>query len=147
MEARRRLPAFEARIAQDALLGFPRRPIKVSFLIGTARYAHAPSAASLLADQHHAVLAPLIDRPLWAGRHAARIEAMVADTRQVEEDGTVNLLDLAHFLRGGAVEVGIVVCIDLRAAQVVIPVWPRFDGVHVFASDHRNGARGGLMFA
>src|SRR5215472_5662974 len=119
MEARRRLPAFEARIAQDALLGFSGRPVEVSFLVGAARDAHAPSAASFLADQHHAVLAALINRPLRAGRHAAWIETMVADTRQVEEDSTVDLLQLPHFLGGGAIEVRIVVCVDLRAAQVV----------------------------
>ena len=72
---------------------------------------------------------------------------MVADTRQVEEDGTVDLLYLAHFLRGGAVKVRIVVCVDLRAAQVVVPVRPRLDGVHVLASNHRDGARGGLVVA
>src|SRR6187399_2002540 len=147
MEARRRLPAFEAWIAQDALLGLPGRPVEVSLLVGAARYAHAPGAAALLADQHHAVLAALVNCPLGAGSHAARIETMVADPRQVEEDSTVDLLYLAHFLRGGAVEVGIVVCVDLRAAQVVVPVWPRLDGVHVFAGNHRNGARGGLMLA
>src|SRR5215831_6030598 len=114
MEARRRLPAFEARIAQDALLGLAGRPVEVSLLIGAARDAHAPSAASFLADQHHAVLAALIDRSLRAGRHAARIETMVADPRQVEEDGTVDLLQLTHFLRGGAVKVRIVVGVDLR---------------------------------
>src|ERR1044072_4116995 len=147
MEARRRLPAFETWIAQDALLGLASRPIEVSLLVRAARYAHAPGAASLLADQDHAVLAALVNCPLRAGSHAARIETMVAYTRQVEEGRTVDLLYLAHFLRGGAVEVGIVVCVDLRAAQVVVPVWPRLDGGHVFAGDHRNGARGGLMLA
>ena len=72
---------------------------------------------------------------------------MVADTRQVEEDGTVDLLHLAHFLLGGAVEVRIIVCVDLRTAQVVVPVRPRLDGVHVLASNHRDGARGGLVVA
>src|SRR5215470_16318646 len=113
MEARRRLPAFEARIAQNALLGLASRPVEVSLLVGAARDAHAPSAASFLADQHHAVLAALIDRPLRAGRHAARIETMVADPRQVEEDGTVDLIYLAHFLRGSAVEVRIIIGVDL----------------------------------
>src|SRR3954452_20851322 len=116
MEARRRLPAFEPWIAQDALLGLTGRPVEVSLFVRATRYAHAPSAASLLADQHHAILAALVNCPLGAGRHAARIEAMVADTRQVEEYGTVDLLYLAHFLRGGAVEIRIVVCVDLRAA-------------------------------
>src|SRR6185436_1040792 len=147
MEACRRLPAFEAWIAQDALLGLAGRPVEVSLLVRAARYAHAPGSASLLADQHHAVLAALVNCPLWAGSHAARIETVVAYTRQVEEDRTVDLLYLAHFLRGGAVEVGIVVCVDLRAAQVVVPVWPRLDGVHVFPGNHRHGARGVLILA
>src|SRR5204863_8871019 len=147
MEARRRLPAFETRVAQDALLGFAGRPVEVSFLVGAARDAHAPSTAAFLADQDHAVLAALIDRPLRAGRHAARIETMVADPRQVEEYGPVDLLYLAHFLFGGAIEVRIVVRIDLRAAQVIVPVRTRLDGVHVFASNHRDRARGGLVVA
>src|SRR5215467_11507843 len=113
MEARRRLTAFETRVAQDALLGLAGRPVEVSFLVGAARDAHAPSTASFLADQDHAVLAALINRPLRASRHAARIETMVADPRQVEEDGTVDLIYLAHFLCGGAVEVRIIVGVDL----------------------------------
>src|SRR5215831_14049926 len=147
MEARRRLPAFEARIAQDALLGFAGRPVEVGFLVRAARDAHAPSAASLLADQHDAIFTALIDRPLWAGRYATRIETMVADARQVEEHGAVDLLQLTHFLFGSAVEVRIVVGVNLRTAQVVVPVRPCLDGVHVLASNHRDGARGWLIVA
>src|ERR1041384_963994 len=128
MEARRRLTAFEARVAQDALLSLAGRPVEVSFLVGAARDAHAPSTAAFLADQDHAILPALIDRPLWTGRHAARIETMVADPRQVEEDGPVDLLYLAHFLFGGAVEIRIVVCVDLRTAEVVVPVRTRLNG-------------------
>src|SRR5690242_751525 len=147
MKARRRLPAFEPRIAQDALLSLTGRPVEVGFLVRAARDAHAPGTAAFLADQHHAVLAALIDRPLRAGRHTTWIKTMVADPRQVEEDGPVDFLYLAHFLRGGAVKVWIVVCIDLRAAEVVVPVRSRLDGVHVFASNHRDRARGRLVFA
>ena len=108
---------FKARIAQDALLGLAGRPVEVGLLVGAARDAHAPGTATLLAHQHHAILTALVDRALRASRNAARIEAVVADTRQVEEDRAVDLVDLAHFLVGGAIEVRIVVCINLRAAK------------------------------
>src|SRR5204862_6323855 len=147
MEARRRLPAFETRVAQDALLGFAGRPVEVSFLVGAARDAHAPSTAAFLADQDHAVLAALIDRPLRAGRHAARIETMVADPRQVEEYGPVDLLYLEHFLLGGAIEVRNDVCIERRAAQVIHPDRTRRDGANEVTSNHRDRASGGQVDA
>src|ERR1044071_5659095 len=102
MKARRRLPAFKARVAQDALLGLAGRPVEVGFLVRAARDAHAPSTAAFLADPHHAVLAALVDRPVRSRRHATQIKTMVADPRQVEEHGAVDFLYLAHFLRGGA---------------------------------------------
>src|SRR5438477_11386795 len=105
MEARRRLPAFETRVAQDALLGFAGRPVEVSFLVGAARDAHAPSTAAFLADQDHAVLAALVDRPLRAGLHAARLETIVVDPRQGKHYVPVDFLYLAPFAFGCAVDV------------------------------------------
>ena len=147
VEARRRLAALKARIAQDALLGLAGRPVEIGLLVGATRNAHAPRTASLLTDQHHAILAALVDRALRARRNAARIQAMIADTRQVEEDGTVDLVDLAHFLVGSAIEVRIIVRVNLRPAQIVVPVRTRFNGVHVLAGHHRDGACGGLAIA
>src|SRR6185437_10316871 len=145
VEAGRRLAALKARIAQDALLGLAGRPVEVGLLVRATGDAHAPCTAALLAHQHHAVLAALVERALRTRRHAARIEAVIADARQIEKHRAVDLVDLTHFLVGGAVEVRIVVGVDLRTAKVVVPVRTGLDGVHVLAGDHRDGARGRLL--
>src|SRR5262249_31372748 len=57
----RRLAGFDARIAEDALLGFAGLPVVINFLVGTAADAHAPAAALLLVDEHDAVFLAFVD--------------------------------------------------------------------------------------
>ena len=71
---------------------------------------------------------------------------MVADTRQIEEDRAVDLVDLTHFFFGSAIEVRVVVRVNLRATQIVVPVRTRLNGIHVLAGNHRDRARRGLLF-
>src|SRR5690606_27788862 len=82
---------LDPRIAEDALLGFARRPVVVDLLVGAARNAHPPAAALLLVDQHDAVLGPLIDRAGGAGGETGRVEAMFAKPRQVHHEGLFEL--------------------------------------------------------
>src|ERR1051326_3222111 len=70
-----RLSRLDARIAEDALLGFAAFPVVVNLLVWAARHAHAPAAALVLVDQHDAVFLALIDRSGGTTRHARRIQA------------------------------------------------------------------------
>src|SRR5690606_19061681 len=69
---------LDARIAEDALLGFAALPVVIDLLVRTAADAHAPAAALLLVDQDDAVLLALVDRAARAGGRARRVEAVLA---------------------------------------------------------------------
>src|SRR5690606_28721325 len=75
-------PCFDARIAEDALLGCARRPVVVDLLVGTSGDAHAPAAALFLIDQDDAVFLALVDRARWTGGRARRVQAVLAKPRQ-----------------------------------------------------------------
>ena len=91
LRAHRRLAGLDARIAEDALLGFAARPVVVDLLVGAARHAHAPAAALVLVDQDDAVLLALVDGAGRAGRDARRVEAVLAQPRQVHHEGVLEL--------------------------------------------------------
>ncbi len=130
---------LDARVAHGALLGLARAVVEVDLLVRAAADAHAPAAALVLVDQHDAVLAALVHRTRRAGRDAGRIQAVLADARQVEHERLLELhlhavadlvldLDQHRVLRR-----------ELRAAgQVVIPVGRPLD-LHVLAGDERLG--------
>src|SRR5262249_55928878 len=83
------IPAFDARVAADALLaGSGRSPVE-SLLVRAALDALAIAAATLLVDQDDAILGPLVDRLTRARSQAAGVGAVVADAGQVEEPDTV----------------------------------------------------------
>ena len=85
MEAGGCLAGLQTRKAEDALLALAGEPVEVRLLVGAGRHARPPRAALLLVDQHDAVFAAFVERPGRAGGHAAWIQAVVADARQVEE--------------------------------------------------------------
>src|SRR5690606_4993761 len=91
LRADRRLPGLDARIAEDALLRLSGGPVVIDFLVGTARDAHAPAAALVLVDEDDAVLLPLVDGAGRTGRDAARVEAVLAQPRQVHHEGILEL--------------------------------------------------------
>ena len=127
VHARRSEARLDARVAEDALLGLSGVPVVVGLLVGAGRHAHAPRAAHLLVDQHHAVLAPLVERPRRTGGDAGRVQAVVADPGQVEER---HPLQLEHrFLLGGrqVLEVRIVAGVIRGPAPIVVPVRPHLD--------------------
>jgi hypothetical protein len=98
---------LDARVAEGALLGLAGLVVEVDLLVGAAADAHAPAAALVLVDQDDAVLLTLVDRAGGAGRRARRVEAVLADARQVEHEGLLELelhlvLDaLEHRVLGG----------------------------------------------
>ena len=129
---------LDARIAERALLGLAGLVVEVDLLVRAAGDALPPAAALVLVDQHDAVLAALVDRAGRARRRTRRVEAVLADPRQVEHESLLELeLDLVRD------------CSDLgqhrvpadllgSAAEVVVPVGaPRHLGVP--AGDQRLG--------
>ena len=86
------LSGFHAREAQDALFGFTRVPVVVNFLVRAGGHAHAPGTAIVLIDQHDAVFGALVNGARWAGRHAGRIETVVADARHIVENHAIHLV-------------------------------------------------------
>src|SRR5215475_5881032 len=91
IRADRRLAGLDARIAEDALLGLAGSPIVIDFLVRTARHTHPPATALVLVDEDDAVLLTLVDRAGWAGRDAARVQAVLAQARQVHHEGVFEL--------------------------------------------------------
>ena len=144
VRAGRRLPGLHPWKAQDALLGFARGPVVINLLIRAGCHAHTPGAALVFVDQNHPILLALVDCTGGAGRYAGRVQAVVADAWQVVEDHSLQLMQLRLNARGNPLQVGVVVGVDLGAAQVVVPVWPGFD-VHGFAGDHRDRNSCGLI--
>jgi hypothetical protein len=93
--AHRRDADLDARVAEGALLGLAGLVVEVDLLVRAAGDAHPPAAAAVLVDQDDAVLLALVDRAGRARRRARRVEAVLADARQVEHEGLLELeLDL-----------------------------------------------------
>src|SRR5262249_10210716 len=91
LRADRRLARLDAGIAENALLGLAGGPIVIDFLVRTARHTHPPATALVLVDEDDAVLLALVDRAGWAGRDAARVQAVLAQMRQVHHEGVFEL--------------------------------------------------------
>src|SRR5262245_26468375 len=139
LRAHGRLAGLDARIAQDALLGLPARPVVVDLLVGAARHAHAPASALVLVDQDNAVLLAFVDRAGGAGRDASRIEAVLAQPRQIHHEGVFELS--VDFLLH-ALEVHVLRALGEFAAQDFLPVGAPLDLLHALAGDERARPRG-----
>src|SRR5262245_26426237 len=141
LRAHRRLARLDARIAEDAFLGFAGLPVVIDLLVGAARDAHPPAAALLLVDEYNAVLLALIDRARGAGGDAGRVEAVLAQPRQIHHEG---LLELAVDLLLDVAEIVVGRALRELAAQDLLPVGTPLDLGHALAGDLRDGAgRGG----
>ncbi len=143
--AGRRLTGFEAGEAQDALLGLAGVPVVVHLLVRAAGHAHPPAAALVLVDQDDTVLGPFVDRTARARRQARRIEAVVADPREIVEDNPFDLFHLGPNDVVDAVHRWIVRGIGVGAAEVVVPVGPARD-LDGLTGDLRDRDRGRLLF-
>src|SRR3546814_9262855 len=91
-------------------------------LVRTGRHAHAPAAALVLVDQHDAVFLALVDRPRRARRYARRVEAVLAQARQVHHEG---LFELAVNLLLHALEVAVLAALGELGAEDLLPVRDR----------------------
>ena len=134
------LAALDARVAEGALLGFAGFPVVVNLLVRAARHAHPPAAALLLVDQHDPVLLALVDRAGGAGGGAARIEAVLAEPRQVHHEG---VLELAVDLLLHPVEIVVLRPFLELAAEDLLPVRTPLDLLDALAGDQRPRAGGG----
>src|SRR5699024_718345 len=131
-----RLSGLDPRIAEDALLGLSGRPVVVDLLVGAARHAHAPAAALLLVDQEDAVFLALVDRAPRAGGEARRVEAVLAQSRQVHEEG---LLELPVDLLLDPLEIVVAGALGELAAEIVLPVAAPLDLRQHLAGDEGAG--------
>ena len=86
LRAHRRQADLDARVAERAFLGLAGLVVEVDLLVRAAGHTHPPAAAAVLVDQHDAVLGALVHRPRRTRRHARRVEAVLADPRQVEHE-------------------------------------------------------------
>ena len=144
-----RLADLKARVAQRTLLGLARVVVEVDLLVGAGGDAHAPAAALILVDQDDAVLGALVHRARGARRHAGRVQAVLADTRQVEH---VRVLDGLSDLEVHLVQDRVLIQGLHGATEVIVPVRAPLRLVDVLARDlglrasrrDRAGVRGRL---
>src|SRR5690606_7262892 len=139
------LARFDAGIAEDALLGLAGTPVVIDLLVGAAGDAHAPAAALFLIDQDDAVILALVDRARRAGRNAGRVEAVLAQARQVHHEG---VFELAVDFLLHALEIIVLRALGELAAENFFPVRAPFDLFHPLARNQRAraGGRHGLAF-
>src|SRR5262245_35602050 len=101
------VPPFDTRETSDTLLARACCATVQALLVGTSLQAFAISPATLLVDQHDAILGPLVDRVPRACGKAGRVRTVIANSRKIEEPGLVlgqclpafEILALGAFLR------------------------------------------------
>src|SRR6185295_15564901 len=104
-------------------------------LVRAARYAHPPAAALVLIDEDDAVLLALVDRARRTRRDARRIEAMLADPRQRDHEG---VLELAVDLLLDFGEVVVLRALGEFAAEDLLPVGAPLDLLHPLLGQDRD---------
>src|SRR5659263_71449 len=137
-----RLPHLEPGVAECALLGLAGDVVEVDLLVGAPGDAHAPATALVLVDENDAVLEPFVHRPGRARGHAGGVQAVLADARQVEHEG---LLDLGRHLLAHLLEDRVLLHRLRRPTQRVVPGGRPRDGVHGLARDLRARAGRGQI--
>ena len=140
----RRLAHLDARVAEDAFLGFARLPVVVDLLVRAGGDAHAPASALVLVDQNDAVLLALVDGTARARSDAGRVEAVFAEPRQVHHEG---LFERAVDLSLHALEIAVLAALRELGAKDLLPVRAPLDLLHALAADQRARAGGGLVLA
>src|SRR5262249_56633393 len=99
------LPGLDPGEAQRALLRLAGAVVEVHLLVRAPGHAEPPAPAAVLVDEDDPVLLPLVHRAGRAGGDAGRVEAVLADPRQVET-GDVTSLQLHPVFQPGPVRVG-----------------------------------------
>src|SRR5690606_38066588 len=138
-----RLTRFDAREAERAFLGFAAFPVVINFLVRTRRYAHAPAAALVLIDQHNAVFFAFVNRAGRAGCHARRIQAVLAQTRQIHHE---SVFELAVNIGLHIIEILVAATFFEFGAENFFPVRTVIDFLHTRAGNQRTRPRGRLVF-
>src|SRR5690606_6683661 len=136
--ANRRKARFDAREAEGALLRLSALPVVVDLLVRAAGDAHPPAAAFLLVDEDDTVLLPLVDGAGRTGGDAGRVQAVLAEPRQVHHEG---VLELAVDLLLHAVEVPVLGPLRELGAEDLFPVRAALDLLQALARDQRAGPR------
>jgi hypothetical protein len=131
-------------IAENALLGFPGLPVKVDLFVRATGNAHPPCPAFLLAHKDNTILATLVDGASWTGGNAARVEAMVADTWEMEKDQSFEKKELLPFLVSKCGKIEVAGGVNPRTSKVVVPVRSCLDR-HFFTGDHGDWPRDWLV--
>ena len=128
------LAGLNAWVAEDAFLRLSAFPVEVDFLVRATADAHAPATAFVLVNQHNAVFFTLVDGTARAGGHAARVQAVFTQARQVHHEG---VFKLAVHLLLDLVEVAVAGAFFELAAKQFFPVRAANNFVHPFAANQR----------
>ena len=135
--ADRRQAILQTREAENAFLCLVRLPVEINLLVRAGRHAVAPAAAAVLRDEHDAVFFALVDSAGRACRNAGRVQAVVADARQILHE---QVMEFRHVL-----EVDVLTG-RLAVGEVVLPVRAPFN-FHALVRDERTRAGNRLMVA
>ena len=135
LAAHRGLAVLKTGIAEHTFLTLHPLVVEVYLLVRARRYALTPSAATVLVDEYHAVLA-LIDSAGGTARDAGRVEAVLAEARHIEHERALEGLEA----RGvDVLEVRVALALIKSSGEVVLPVWTVLDLVHLLARNHGEG--------
>ena len=140
IRADRRQSIFQPWETEDTFLCLIGFPVEIDFLVRAGRHTMAPAATAVLRDQDYAVFIPLIDGSGWTGRHAGRVQAVVADTRQVLHE---QVMELQRNVTSHLLEI-VILTGRLAIRQIIFPVRPPFD-IHALLSNQRTRTRNRLM--
>src|SRR5262249_24331015 len=127
-------------IAEDALLRLAGVPVIVNLLVGAPRHTHPPSAALVLVDKDDAVLFALVDGAGRTGGDARRIEAVLAQSRQIHHE---RVFEFAVDVLLHVGEVVVLRPFGELATKNLLPVRAPLDFVHSLPRDQRYWARRG----
>ncbi len=83
---------FDTWIAEDAFFRLAGLPVVINLLVGAGTDTHAPAAAAVLIDQDRTVLLTLVNGAGGTTGDTGRVEAVVAQTRQVHVERFLEIL-------------------------------------------------------
>src|SRR5690554_1972339 len=131
-----RQTGFDTRVAENTLLGLAGFPVEVDLLVRAAGDTHPPAAALVLVDQHNTVFFALVDGTAGATGYTRRVQAVLAQARQVHHEGVFELaVDVCLHL----IKVLVFAAFGKLGAQNFFPVRAPFDFLHALARDQRPG--------
>src|SRR5699024_2538353 len=127
-----RQAGFDTRVAERAFFRLAGHPIEVNLLVRAGRDAHAPAAAFVLVNQDNAGFRTPVDGAGRTRGHAGRVEAMLAQARQIHHE---RVFELAVNVLLDVFEVVVLAALVEFATENLLPVRPPGDLVHGLAGD------------